>query len=542
MLDLLQDLESRSIKGQILTSTYMHVTQPDALEMLSSFKNIELKIFTPTIEKGFHAKGYLFLNKETNNERWTIIIGSSNISGAAFKKNVEWNVLNSEPILKDREPGSFTKSILEEFNTLWESPYAKEFSNEFLISYRDYLDKVKNLEKSNKEIFNFEEEIIRPNEMQQEAIVKLDKLRKMKETKALAIAATGTGKTYMSVFDAMQVNPRRLLFVVHRGDILLKAKESFDKVLSETILDYSSAIYDGKVEPTYHKYLFSTESMLALHLNEFKPDSFEYIIIDEAHHAADSSYSKIIQYFKPQFLLGLTATPERTDGQDIFKIFDFNRAINIRLRDSLQKDLVCPFHYFGIKDVDGIDYSTLKHSPEDGEEYLNEVSTMLMKSKRVDYILEKIRFYRHDGDKTKCLGFCATVEHAEFMATSFNSLLEDGTAIALSGKNSVPERQKYLQDLENDNTKLQYIFSRDIFNEGIDVQNINLILMLRPTQSSIVFTQQLGRGLRKIKGKEFLTVLDFIGNYQRSFLISSVFSKEPNPDKKNKIERSFFRF
>ena len=191
--------------------------------------------------------------------------------------------------------------------------------------------------------------------------------------------------------------------------------------------------------------------------------------------------------FKPQFLLGLTATPERTDGQDIFKIFDFNRAINIRLRDSLQKDLVCPFHYFGIKDVDGIDYSTLKHTPEDGEDYLNEVSALLMKSKRVDYILEKIKFYRHDGDKTICLGFCATVEHAEFMANSFNSLLGAGTAIALSGKNSVTQRQKYLQDLENDNTQLQYIFFRDIFNEGIDVQNINLILMLGLTQLSMVF-------------------------------------------------------
>ena len=535
LIDLLHDLELRNIKGQILTSTYMHVTQPDALEMLSSFKNIELKIYTTSIEKGFHAKGYLFLNKETDNEKWTIIIGSSNISGAAFKKNVEWNILNSEPLLENREPGIVSKSILEEFNTLWESPYAKEFSNEFLVSYREYLSKVKKLEKSNKEIFSFEEEIIRPNEMQQEAIVKLAKLRKMKEIKALAVAATGTGKTYMSVFDAMQVNPQRLLFVVHRGDILLKAKESFDKILSKNISNYSSAIYDGKQDSAQCKYLFSTESMLALHLNEFKPDSFEYIIIDEAHHAADSSYSKIISYFKPQFLLGLTATPERTDGQDIFRIFDFNRAINIRLRDSLQKDLVCPFHYFGIKDVDGIDYSTLKHTPEDGEDYLNEVSALLMKSKRVDYILEKIRFYRHDGDKTKCLGFCATVEHAEFMAHSFNSLLGAGTAVALSGKNSVTQRQKYLQDLENDDTQLQYIFSRDIFNEGIDVQNINLILMLRPTQSSIVFTQQLGRGLRKIKGKEFLTVLDFIGNYQRSFLISSVFSREPNPDKKTRL-------
>ena len=275
--------------------------------------------------------------------------------------------------------------------------------------------------------------------------------------------------------------------------------------------------------------------MLALHLNEFATDDFDYIIIDEAHHAADNSYTKIINYFTPKFLLGLTATPERTDGKDIFGIFDFNRAVNIRLRDSLEKDLVCPFHYFGIKEVEGIDYTTLKHNPEDGEEYLNEVSSLLMKSKRVDYILDKINFYKHDGDKTKALGFCATVKHAEFMAEEFNKILGQGSAIALSGNNSVSERQKYLKELESDDTNLKYIFTRDIFNEGIDIQDVNLVLMLRPTQSSIVFTQQLGRGLRKIKGKEFLTVLDFIGNYQKSFLVTSVFSKEPNPDKKTRL-------
>ncbi|MCR4734298.1 MAG: DUF3427 domain-containing protein [Treponema sp.] len=536
LMDLLQELKMKGVKGQILASTYMNVTQPHALEMLNSFDNIELKIFTSTHDQGFHAKGYLFLNPQENSkEKWTIIIGSSNISGAAFKKNVEWNVINNEELLENHEPGIFAKSVLEEFNELWKSPYSKDFSNDFLIQYRDYIAKIKKIQKENKDVFNFEEKIIKPNEMQSEAIAKLNTLRKMKQNKALAIAATGTGKTYMSVFDAMQVNPKKAMFVVHRGDILVKAQESFDNVLRKTLPDYSSEIYNGSKHNKDCKYLFVTEDTLALHLEDFFPDEFDYIVIDEAHHVADNSYTKILNYFKPKFLLGLTATPERTDGKDIFSIFDFNRAVNIRLRDSLEKNLVCPFHYFGIKDVEGIDYEKLNHKPEDGEEYLNEVAKMLMKSKRANYIFEKINFYGHDGDKTKCLGFCATVEHAKFMAQEFNKKLGEGAAIALSGENSVPERQRYLQQLEDDETKLQYIFSRDIFNEGIDVQDVNLVLMLRPTQSSIVFTQQLGRGLRKIKGKEFLTVLDFIGNYQKSFLMTSVFSKEPNPDKKTRL-------
>ena len=543
LMDIFKELEEKGVHGQILASTYMNVTQPHALEMLNLFSNIDLKIFTSTREQGFHAKGYLFLSPNTDaqetsesiKEKWTVIIGSSNISGAAFKKNVEWNVVNSEETSSEHEPGVFTKSVLEEFEELWKSPYAKDYSDEFLIQYRDYLSKIKKIQKENKQVFAFEEEVIKPNEMQSEAIAKLNTLRKLNQTKALAIAATGTGKTYMSVFDAMQVNPVKALFVVHRGDILLKAKESFDNILFKTIKNYSSSIYKGSLRNGDVKYLFVTEDTLSLHLDDFSKDEFDYIIIDEAHHAADNSYTKILNYFTPKFLLGLTATPERTDGKDIFKIFDFNRAVNIRLRDSLEKDLVCPFHYFGITDVEGIDYSTLKHNPDDGEEYLLEVASMLMKSKRSDYILNKINFYGHDGDKTKCLGFCATVDHAKFMAEEFNKKLGEGRAVALSGENTVLERQKYLQALEDDDTDLQYIFSRDIFNEGIDVQDINLVLMLRPTQSSIVFTQQLGRGLRKLKGKEFLTVLDFIGNYQKSFLMTSVFSKEANPDKKTRL-------
>lgn len=536
LMDILKELNEKGVKGQILASTYMNVTEPRALEMLSSFDNIELKIFSATQEQGFHAKGYLFKTIEsTNKEKWTIIIGSSNISGAAFKSNVEWNVINNEELLEDNRDGYFAQSVLDEFERLWKSPYSKDFSDDFLIQYRDYLAKVKKLQKENKSIFNYEEKLIEPNEMQQEAIAKLNTLRKMNQNKALAVAATGTGKTYMSVFDVMQYKPKKTLFVVHRGDILLKAKESFDNVLERTDSNYSSGIYKGSKANKNYKYIFITEDTLSLHLEDFAPDEFEYVIIDEAHHAADNSYTKILKYFKPKFLLGLTATPERPDGKDIFKIFDFNRAVNIRLRDSLEKKLVCPFHYFGLKDVEGIDYTQLKHKPDDGEDYLNEVASMLMNSKRSDYVFEKINFYGHAGDKTKCLGFCATVKHAKFMADEFNKKLGEGCAIALSGDNSVEERQRYLKELEDDDSKLQYIFSRDIFNEGIDVQDVNLVLMLRPTQSSIVFTQQLGRGLRKIKGKDFLTVLDFIGNYQKSFLMTSVFSKEPNPDKKTRM-------
>ena len=374
------------------------------------------------------------------------------------------------------------------------------------------------------------------NITQADAIEKLAELRKIGETKALAIAATGTGKTYMSVFDAKQFKPQKLLFVVHRKDILFKARESFDTVLKNEIPDYSSDIYEASKNNKQAKYLFVTEDTLALHLQNFETEEFDYIIIDEAHHAADPSYTKILNYFKPKFLLGLTATPERPDGKDVYKIFDYNRAANIRLRDSLEKDLVCPFHYFGLKDFDLIDYSSIKHKPEDGDAYLEEVAKMLMNSKCSDYVLEKIRFYGHDGEKTKALVFCATVKHAEFMADEFNEKLGKGAAIALSGKTSPEDRQKYIAELGNDESPLQYIFTRDIFNEGIDIQLVNLVLMLRPTQSSIIFTQQLGRGLRKAKDKEFLTALTFIGNYQKSFLACSVFSSSPNPDKKSDLE------
>lgn len=252
LLETLKALETRNIQGEILTTTYKEMTSPQVLERLSKFKNIHLKIYVPpTQNDGFHAKGYLFHKTSLESEKWTVIIGSSNITGRALKTNVEWNVLQNENCGERQEPGVFTKSVLDEFETLWKSPWAKEYSDEFLISYRDYLAKVKRQQKQESKLLfsynSFTDEnspsIIQPNEMQQEAIVKLDRLRKTGAKKALAIAATGSGKTYMSVFDALQVKPNHLLFIVHSEDILKKAKESFDTICSATEENYSSGFF-----------------------------------------------------------------------------------------------------------------------------------------------------------------------------------------------------------------------------------------------------------------------------------------------------------
>lgn len=537
LLEVLSELEKKNIPGEILTTTYQNMTRPDVLERLALFSNITLKIYVPpTDTDGFHAKGYLFHKTYSNNDKWTIIIGSSNITGRALKTNIEWNVLQNETTDKLQEQGVFSKSVLKEFDQLWSSPWAKEYSDEFLISYRDYLSKLKSKSYKNEKSFAYDnQKVIQPNEMQQQAIVKLDRLRKSGANKALAIAATGSGKTFMSVFDAMQVKPKNLLFIVHREDILKKAKESFDEICSNTEDNYSSGFFTGTTKNTECKYLFATRDTLALHYKEFSPVKFDYIVLDEAHHAASERYANILSYFKPNFLLGLTATPERSDSGDIFSIFDNNVAIEIRLRQALEYDLVCPFHYFGLKDAEGIDYTKIKAAPGTSE-YTDEIAKMLMVGYRVDYIIEKMKFYGHDGDKPKVLGFCQSIKHAEYMAQEFNARLSPvskNIAIALSSKTtgSSEERMSYIRKLEDDNEPLQVIFTVDLFNEGVDIPTVNTILMLRPTESSIIFIQQIGRGLRKLPEKEFLTVLDFIGNYNKSFLIAIALYGKQNIDR-----------
>ena len=534
LLDTLKELEAHNIPGEILTTTYQYMTTPNVLEKLASFKNIKLKIYIPpTKDDGFHAKGYLFRENKENQNQWTVIIGSSNITGRALKTNVEWNLLRSEITEDNDEPGKFTKSVLEEFESLWKSPWSKDYSDEFIISYRDYLTKFKKRQRENREEFSFiEEKKIEPNEMQQEAIVKLDKLRKVGEKRALAIAATGSVKTYMSVFDALQVKPNRMLFVVHQEIILKKAKESFDSICTFTEDNYNSGFFTGKIKECDKKYTFATVETLSRHYNEFEPNYFDYIVIDEAHHASSPSYKKIIDYFKPAFLLGLTATPERSDDGDVYELFDNNVAIEIRLRQAMEYNLVCPFHYFGITDAEGIDYSKIKGEPGT-QEYIEEVNNMLMASYRVDYIIEKMNFYGNDGNKRKALGFCQSKKHAQYMADEFNKRGIPSIALYSGDSDSKDIRNKTIERLESDNNDLQVIFTVDLFNEGVDIPSVNLVLMLRPTESSIIFIQQLGRGLRKLPDKEFVTVLDFIGNYNKSFLMAIALNGKQNFDKDN---------
>lgn len=545
LLETLQALSEQNIPGEILTTTYQNMTTPAVLKRLSEFPNIKLKVYVPpTTTDGFHAKGYLFHKSFSGKDQWTVIIGSSNITGRALKTNVEWNVLQNEPTQNLQEPGIFAKSVLDEFEQLWKSPWAKEYSDDFLISYRDYLARIKKdvqVKKVN-ELFTYERsQAIQPNEMQQEAIVKLDRLRKTGATKALAIAATGSGKTYMSVFDALQVKPKRLLFIVHREDILKKAKESFDIICGATEKNYVSGFYTGNQKDTDCTYLFATRDTMSRHFTEFSPDDFDYIVIDEAHHASSESYQKVISYFKPKFLLGLTATPERSDNGDIYALFDNNIAVEIRLRQALEYNLICPFHYFGITDAEGIDYSKITAEPGTSE-YTDAIAKMLMVGHRVDYIIEKMNFYGHDGQKAKVLGFCQTIKHAKYMAEEFCKRGIPSVALSSEDNKSIDERIAFTKRLENDDDELEVIFTVDLFNEGIDIPSVNTILMLRPTESSIIFIQQLGRGLRKLAEKEFVTVLDFIGNYNKSFLMAIALNGKQNFDKdslKVEVETDF---
>ncbi len=498
LLDSFKELEEKGVKGKILTSTYLNFTEPNALERINKFSNIDLKVFIATEEIGFHTKAYIFENKD----EYKIIIGSSNITQRALKSNVEWNVR-----VISKKDDSFVKDVVEEYLNLWEA--TNIVNEEFLDSYSSFINEIKKVEKSKRLDFS-DYEVIKPNHMQKRAIDNLNRLRYYGEDKALVIAATGSGKTYMSAFDVINYKPKKMLFLVHREEILRSAEKTFRKLVKNK--QKTTGLLTGNSKDIDADYLFGTIQSMTIHIEEFKRDEFEYIIIDEAHHSASPSYRKVMEYFKPKFLLGMTATPERCDSESIFDIFNNNIALEVRLREALELNLVIPFHYFGITDIEGIDLSNINIDD------IREISKRLKVNERVDFIIEKMNFYGHDGEKRKCIGFCMGIDHAEYMAEEFNK--RGINSVYLTGQNSPEEREYYIKRLESDEDNLEVIFTVDIFNEGVDIPSINLVLMLRPTDSPIIFIQQLGRGLRKHADKSFLTVLDFIGNHNKTFLIA----------------------
>ena len=521
LLDTFRNLDNQACKGKIITSTYLNFTDVASLQKLNQFKNIETKIFIADKYQGFHSKGYIF----EFDTYYKIIVGSSNITQSALKTNVEWNV---RYVSKDKEH-PFAKQVFEEFHLLWDQTNPL---NEGLIEqYKDHLNTLKASVQNQTNIFS-PRFVIKENSMQSMALKNLAKLRKNHQNKALIIAATGTGKTYLSAFDARQFKAKKLLFLVHREVILKDAMKTYQRILP----DKTITKFQGQQKILDADMTFAMVRSMHIHQNyrEFDPTHFDYIVIDEAHRSYSPMYQELLNYFNPSFLLGMTATPERTDGGNIFELFNNNIAIELRLRDSLKEDLVLPFHYFGINDVDSIDLSTIDVTK------IDEVAKRLSIKDRVDLIIEKMEHYGYSGDKRKALGFCVSKEHAQYMCDEFNAF--GYPSVCLTGESSDQERHEAIKKLESNTEPLEVIFTVDIFNEGIDIPTVNVVLMLRPTQSPIIFTQQLGRGLRKHVEKEFLTVLDFIGNHNKSFLIPIALSGSRYYDKdslKVQLTRNF---
>ena len=493
-------LKERKIKGKIIVSQYLNFTQPLALKELLKFDNIDVRIAT---DINLHSKGYLFRNKQN----YTVIIGSSNLTQYALSENSEWNLkISAKP------ESSIVHNFLSEFQNQFVRSIPVDIS--FITEYQSLYDLTRSVAAKQQKIVKnsfAKYQKVEPNKMQIEALDNIVQLRENGQKKALLISATGTGKTFLSAFDVQKVKPKKFLFVVHRKTIADAAMETFKTLISNENVTFG--YYSGEEKNFEADYIFCTIQTLGIdeHLQKFSRDHFNYIVIDEAHRSGALSYQKILNYFQPDFLLGMTATPERTDNFDVFQLFDYNIAYEIRLHKAMEEKMLAPFHYYGVSELK-IDGQIV------GD---NSNFNLITSEQRVHHILEKINLYNCDNGEIRGLVFCPPKQEkeTEFLVQKFN---EKGyKSVFLTGLSSDKERAEAIRKLESDNIeeKIDYIFTIDIFNEGVDIPKINQVVMLRPTQSAIVFVQQMGRGLRKIDGKEYLTIIDFIGNYSNNFLI-----------------------
>lgn len=503
----LADLAARGVHGQILISPYLGFNDPLAMYDLLRLPNVTVRISQESMQ--LHSKYYLF----DQGEKQVLIAGSSNLTATALKQNYEWNIK-----LNSTDNGDLIYQTKQEFDRIWGQ--SRELTPEIIETYKEGRQttiRVQTIQDEDKPDFPAGE--IKPNKMQEEALSGLREVREHGASKALVISATGTGKTYLSAFDVKQVNPGRVLFIVHREQILHKSLESFQRVLG--FEDKEACIYKAGMTVDDKKYIFATVQTLSRdeHLEKFAADFFDYILIDEVHKAGADSYKKVMAYFEPDFLLGMTATPERTDGQNIYELFDYNIAYEIRLQDAMDADLLCPFHYFGVTDIE-VDGQLIGEK----EDFSNLVS-----ADRVNHIVEKIEYYGYCGESVRGLMFCSTKKEAKELAILLNQ--RGYRTQALTGDDSQAVREDAVQKLEEG--QLDYLITVDIFNEGIDIPSVNQVVMLRNTESSIIFVQQLGRGLRKHASKEYVTIIDFIGNYRNNYLIPVALFGDQSMNKDN---------
>jgi superfamily II DNA or RNA helicase/HKD family nuclease len=513
-------------KIKILTSTYLKITEPKALRRLLEFPHIETKVFDSG-HVSFHTKAYLF---ERTSNLHTVIIGSSNLTYSALQTGHEWNV---------KLPGTMFNSIYDSaykaFVKYWSDSRALPLTNMLVDDYEEeYNDKkvmlvnpfvaAQHVDFSEDKNSAQESDVqIVPNKMQREALQALQETRRSRRDKAVVIAATGTGKTYLSAFDVKDFGAKTMLFLAHRDEILENSIKTFQQIFGNKNL---FGKLTGTSKEGHKPYLFSTVQTLSRDeiLSGYQPNHFDYIIVDEFHHAEASTYKKVLDHFKTNFLLGLTATPERMDGRDVLALCDHNVVYEIRLRDALEEGLLAPFRYFGLGDPT-VNYENIG-TQSNGLFIETELVRELNTHERVDYVIQMIRKFGYDGEHMKALGFCASIEHARYMCDEFNQ--RGFGAAYLTGNDSPDLRQQIIRKLEEDTDPLQIILTVNVFNEGVDIPKVNLVLFLRPTESATVFIQQLGRGLRKVQGKEYVTILDFIGNYQKSFIVPLALSGQHN--------------
>lgn len=547
----LEEIKDKNMPIRILTGNYLNITQPSALYLLKDIlgDKVDLRFYNDT-KRSFHAKAYIF---EKDNEG-EIFIGSSNLSRSAWTSGIEWNYridkktnfedfnyfknmfedlfLNHSIIVNDEE--------LERYSKTWKRP--KIYSN--INNKKEDINYVYEENRNSNITSMFE-----PRGAQIEALYELKKTRLDGNDKALVVAATGIGKTYLAAFDSREFN--RVLFVAHREEILKQAYESFANVRTDKWLyvikdeeklvadkeeileykvnnkttqayEYNMGFFKNSTKETKKDIIFASVQSLGKekYLNEryFDKDYFDYIVVDEFHHAVSKNYQNIINYFNPKFMLGLTATPDRLDNKDVFSICDYNTVYEATLKTAIDKGWLVPFRYYGIYD-ESVNYDKVEY--KNGKYNEKELEKALSINNRAELILKHYKKYK----STRALGFCTSKSHAEFMAKYFNENGVPSCAVYSSNEGEYnEERSIALKKLRDED--INVIFSVDMFNEGLDIKSIDMVMFLRPTESPTVFLQQLGRGLRKDKNKKYLNVLDFIGNFKKANLVPYLLTGE----------------
>lgn len=533
---------ARGADIKICTGDYLYVTQPDALEELLSINDsIQVRLWRSN-GISFHPKAYLFQSCKKD----CLFIGSSNLSRSALSNGVEWNLLVSD----ERE---VFEDALSQFLKTFMSPQTVPLNAETLVDYQERYKKYHQKNPDLAEAWNKIEELdlmlptevrvekpqvgtiadpsaeygeIKPRFAQVEALEELNKTLEEEYNKALVVMATGLGKTYLAGFFAQNFN--KVLFIAHREEILLQARDSFQRIMP----DRKYGIYNGKHKERGADAVFASIYTLSMqtHLHHFSPDEFDLIIVDEFHHAAADSYKRAIEYFKPKFLLGITATPDRNDNKDVYAICDGNVAFRLDFLDAIENRWLSPFKYYGVYDETDYSQITWLGTRYDEEE--------LLQAQLKEEMAEKILNAWKDKKQTRTIGFCSSIKQANFLSNFFNQ--KGYNTVSLHSQQIEISRHDAISALSTGN--LDVIFTVDLFNEGVDIPSVDTLLFVRPTESLTVFTQQIGRGLRLHPDKDHCVIIDLIGNYRNADIKLSLFDTQFEKGKPKNIQPTVLNF